>query len=132
MKGMMGIGRIARGSLVALSALLALGLATAPSFAATIVVDTDFPTIQGAVDAASSGDTVFVKKGKGPGPNGEYHENVDIDDKKIFLKCERGAVLDGAIPSDVVGGPDVIDEAGIHIDDDPAAGSPDGSVVSVT
>ena len=76
MKGMMGIGRIVRGSLVALSALIALGLATAPAWAATIVVTTDFPTIQAAVDAASAGDTVIIKKcGPTPllgvcGPNG--------------------------------------------------------------
>ncbi len=61
MKGMMGIGRIARVSLVTLSALFALGLAFGPAFAATIVVDTDFPTIQGAVDAAASGDTIIIK-----------------------------------------------------------------------
>ena len=65
MKGMMEIGRIARGSLVTLSALFALGLAFGPAFGATIVVPNDFPTIQDAVDAAKKGDTVLVKKGFG-------------------------------------------------------------------
>ena len=75
MKGMIGIGRIVRGSLVALSALLALGLVAAPALAATIVVPSP-PNfiIQDAIDAASAGDTVLVKKSGGLGPNGEYHQ----------------------------------------------------------
>ena len=115
MKGMMGIGRIARGNLVALASLFALVLAFGSAFAATIVVPNDEPTIQDAVDAASSGDTVLVKKGKGKGNKGVYHEDVDIKDKSITLKCEKGAVLDGAIPSDLTGGPKVLGgEGGPH------------------
>ena len=117
MKGMMGTGRIACGRLVTLSALFALGLAFGPAFAATIVVDTDEPTIQAAVDAASSGDTVLVKKGKGTGNKGVYHEDVEIFDKSITLKCEKGAVLDGAIPSDLIGGPKILTGEGVHINE---------------
>ena len=118
MKGMMGTGRIARGNLVALASLFALVLAFGPALAATIVVDNDEPTIQAAVDAASAGDTILVKKGRGLGPNGEYHEEVDVDDKKdITIKCESGAVIDGAIPSDAPGGPKIIDDDGIKFND---------------
>jgi hypothetical protein len=45
MKGMMGIGRIARGNLVALASLFTLVLAFGPALAATIVVPNDEPTI---------------------------------------------------------------------------------------
>ncbi len=78
MKGMIGPGRIARGSLVALSALISLALAFAPARAATFVAPDDFGTIQAAVDAASPGDTIIIKKctpflSGVCGPNGEWH-----------------------------------------------------------
>ena len=130
MKGMMGTGRTACGRLVTLSALFALVLAFGPAFAATIVVDTDEPTIQAAVDAASSGDTVLVKKGKGKGNKGVYHEDVDIKDKTITLLCQKGATLDGAIPSDLTGGPATLDGEGVDIRDDTGgSGDADGSKV---
>ena len=77
MKGMMGIGRIARGSLVAPASLFALVLGFGPALAATIVVPSP-PNfiIQDAVDAALPGDTIIIKKcGPTPllgvcGPNG--------------------------------------------------------------
>ena len=108
------------GGAIALSALLALALAAAPAWAATIVVPNDFPTIKAAEAAASAGDTILIKKGFGPGPNGEYQEeDLIIDVKDLTLKCEKGAVLDGAIPSDAPGGPvDGINSDGIHIDAD--------------
>ena len=39
----------------------------------TIVVPDDYPTIQGAIDAASEGDTIYVKKGR------TYNETILID-----------------------------------------------------
>ena len=68
MKGIMGTGRIARGSLVTLAAALALTLAFAPAQAATITVPSPgFATITAAVLFASSGDTIIIKKGGGFG-----------------------------------------------------------------
>jgi len=69
-----------------------LALAKAP-----LVVDHDqvdcpraaFPTIQAAVDAASSGDTIRVCAGV-------YAENVVIGTSGITLKAEPGAILDGS------------------------------------
>ena len=72
--------------------------------------------IQAGVDKAKDGDTVLVKKGKGKGNKGVYHEDVDIKDKSITLKCEKGAVLDGAIPSDLAGGPTTLSGEGVHIE----------------
>ena len=118
MKGMMGIGRIARGSLVAQASLFALVLAFGSAFAATIVVPNDEPTIQAALDVAKKGDTIIIKKGKGKGNKGVYHEAVDVDTDDITIKCERGAVLDGAIPSDLAGGDTVLGGPGIEIDAD--------------
>ena len=87
------------GGFITLSTLLALGLFAAPAWGATIVVPTDFAKIQDAIDAASPGDTVLVKKCSPLvsticGPNGEHNESVDIT-KTLTLKC-AGAVLDGA------------------------------------
>ncbi len=62
MKGMMGTGRIARGSLVTLAASLALTLAFAPALADTKIVPDQFGTIQAAVDDAIPGDTISFNK----------------------------------------------------------------------
>ena len=67
MKGMIGTGRIARGSLVTLAAALALTLAFAPARAATKTVPVPFATIEAAVLDASPGDTIIIKKGGGFG-----------------------------------------------------------------
>lgn len=96
------------GGFITLSALLSLALVAAPAFGATIVVPNDFPSIQDAIDAASAGDTILIKKGGGLGPNGEHNESVDIT-KTLTLKC-AGAVLDGAPEN----GPQIEDE-GIFI-----------------
>ncbi len=71
MKGMMGIGRIARGNLVTLASLFAVVLAIGPAWAATIVVDIDLHNIHAAVDAAKIGVTIIIKKGRLDGPYGE-------------------------------------------------------------
>ena len=60
--------------------------------AATVRVPADKPTIQAAIDSASTGDTILVAPGT-------YHENLVIDTKEITLVSEQGAsktILDGS------------------------------------
>src|SRR5262245_65181591 len=61
------------------------------SFANTIHVPGDQPTIQAGVDAASPGDTVLVAPGS-------YVENIDFKAKNLLVRSERGAavtIIDG-------------------------------------
>jgi len=61
------------------------------AFSNTIYVPDDFATIQQAVDAASSGDTVIVRPGT-------YLENIDFVQKAITVKSESGpaaTIIDG-------------------------------------
>jgi parallel beta-helix repeat protein len=52
----------------------------------TIMVPDDYPTIQGAINAASNGDTIFVR-------SGTYFENVVVD-KTISLIGENNSVVE--------------------------------------
>jgi len=52
--------------------------------AATIYVPDDYPTIQEAADAASSGDTVVVR-------DGTYTENVNVNKDHLTISSENGA-----------------------------------------
>lgn len=70
-------------AVLAASILLASAWA-APARAATLRVPTDYPTIQEAIDAASSGDTVLVAPG-------DYFESVDFGFKEIFLRSTAGS-----------------------------------------
>jgi parallel beta-helix repeat protein len=56
-------------------------------FPATIYVPDNYPTIQDAVDAAVSGDTIIVRAGL-------YQEHVTLD-KTLILETEEGATIDG-------------------------------------
>lgn len=61
----------------------------------TYYVPDDYPTIQGAIDASSNGDTIVVRAGL-------YFENIDFVGKAIHLKSEMGpevTVIDGGNPS---------------------------------
>jgi parallel beta-helix repeat protein len=53
------------------------------SSSATIYVPDDYPTIQAAVDAASTGDTIIVRAG-------EYRENIVVN-KRLTIKSENGS-----------------------------------------
>jgi len=77
--------RIASISILALLILtlfvLAFNIQPAKTEATTIVVPDDYPTIQEAINAASDGDTVFVR-------NGTYYENVVVN-KTVALLGEN-------------------------------------------
>ncbi|HJW98325.1 MAG TPA: NosD domain-containing protein [Candidatus Bathyarchaeia archaeon] len=59
-----------------------------PVKAATITVPDDYPTIQEAVDAAVSGDTVYVR-------NGTYHEELNVDKSIAFVGEDKSTKLVG-------------------------------------
>ena len=63
----------------------------------TIVVPDDYPTIQAAIDAASPGDTIYVKKGV-------YYENIVVNKPQLFLVGEspEDAIIDGLYRTVVV------------------------------
>ncbi|MDE0483364.1 MAG: right-handed parallel beta-helix repeat-containing protein [Candidatus Poribacteria bacterium] len=58
------------------------------TFAATIHVPADQPTIQSGIDAAKDGDTVLVADGI---YKGEGNVNIDFKGKKIVVKSQNGA-----------------------------------------
>ncbi len=58
------------------------------TFAATINVPVDQPTIQAGIDAAQNGDTVLVDDGT---YKGEGNVNIDFKGKEITLKSRKGA-----------------------------------------
>lgn len=81
-----------------LSALAFLPLLGSIGFSDTIWVPDDSPTIQGAIDAATSGDTIKVRPGV-------YTENVTVLLKDIVLESEQGpavTVIDGGSGGSVV------------------------------
>jgi len=96
-QGMLYLGeevrRIASISILALLIVtlfvLAFNTRLAKTEATTIVVPDDYPTIQGAINAANDEDTVFVR-------NGTYYENVTVN-KTISLTGENkhNTIIDG-------------------------------------
>jgi hypothetical protein len=53
-------------------------------YADTLLVPSQYPTIQAGIDASSNGDTVLVSPGS-------YVENIDFHGKRITVKSEQGA-----------------------------------------
>ena len=58
------------------------------TFAATLVVPTEHPTIQSGIDAAVDGDTVLVRDGS---YKGDGNVNIDFKGKRITVKSLNGA-----------------------------------------
>ncbi|MGB9730099.1 MAG: right-handed parallel beta-helix repeat-containing protein, partial [Thermoprotei archaeon] len=56
----------------------------------TIVVPNDYPSIQAAINAASTGDTIFVK-------SGTYHENVMVDKTLKLIGENQDSIIQGSI-----------------------------------
>lgn len=73
-------------------------LLASPTYAATIHVPADQPTVQAGINTASSGDLVLVAPGS-------YMENIDFHGKAIILQSEAGSestILDGGKHGSVV------------------------------
>jgi parallel beta-helix repeat protein len=58
---------------------------TIPKTRDIIYVPDDYPTIQGAIDVADSGDTIIVR-------DGNYSENIVVN-KEVYIKSENGSDL---------------------------------------
>ncbi len=85
------------GALLALSCAVLLALVGgSAAFGATVYVPDDYPTIQGAVNAAPAGDTVYVRAGT-------YYEHVTIK-KFLTLQGENRetTIIDGGGSGNVV------------------------------
>jgi predicted outer membrane repeat protein len=71
--------------------ILGIALFSSPCFTATIYVPDNYPTIQVAINASASGDTIVVRPGT-------YVENIFFPGKAIHVKSEAGptaTVIDG-------------------------------------
>jgi predicted outer membrane repeat protein len=80
------------------SFLLLLHVLCTPVVATTIYVPDHYPTIQDAIAASVSGDTIIVRPGT-------YHENIRLQDKDIVVRSDLGpavTVLDGDQAGSVV------------------------------
>ena len=82
------------GVLLALAFIAFTGIASA----STIYVPDDYSTIQAAVNAASSGDTIIVQ-------DGTYTENIEVEKKRLTIRSENGpnsTIVQAEDPNDVV------------------------------
>jgi hypothetical protein len=68
----------------------------APSHAADLLVPSQFPTIQSAIDAAEPGDTVLVARGI-------YVERINLSGKAITLKSAEGSAVTTITPGTAAG-----------------------------
>jgi parallel beta-helix repeat protein len=95
---------------ILLASFLIVGIHTVESASKTIVVPDDYPTIQDAIDNATSGDTVFVR-------SGTYFEHVGIT-KAVSLMGENkyDTIIDGGGQDVVIGiGADFVSLTGFTV-----------------
>ena len=78
--------RAPRGLALAAALAICLALVPRPALAAELRVPDQFPTIQAALDAAASGDTVLVAPGS-------YAENLNFQGKDVELRSTGGAAV---------------------------------------
>ena len=91
--GVKGGDLMRTGFVTYLTCLFVFILYSCPTFAATVHVPGDHPTIQAGIDAAAEGDTVLVAPGT-------YYENLSLE-TNILLKSEDGpldTIIDGGGP----------------------------------
>lgn len=74
---------------------LVVGSQAVNAQALTITVPDDYPTIQEAINHASSGDTIYVKAGT-------YYENVVVNKSLALVGEDRRSVIDGNRSGNVV------------------------------
>lgn len=77
-----------RATLAALLLLLCSAASFSSSYAAVLMVPETYPTIQGAVDAASTSDTISVAPGTYTGPG---NRDITIIEKSVLLRSRQGA-----------------------------------------
>ena len=68
-------------------------LAQAQTIPGIIYVPDDYPTIQGAVDAAAPGDTIIIR-------DGSYTENIIVTTDHLTIRSENGAVSTVVVAAD--------------------------------
>jgi hypothetical protein len=98
MKGMGSRLMVGAKSGLAAALLLALAPVMAQEAGVTLHVPAQFDTIQGAIDAASQGDTVLVEPGI-------YKESIDFKGKKITVTSSQGpevTIIDAKLKGSVV------------------------------
>jgi hypothetical protein len=70
-----------------LPSLICLVVFTSTTYAVTVHVPDDFPTIQAALDSCASGDTIIVRDGT---YTGDGNRDIDFTGKAIVLMSENG------------------------------------------
>lgn len=68
------------------TAIVAIAVCNVLSFAETITVPTEAPTIQDAIDLAQGDDIIFVEPGR-------YNESINYNGKAITIKSTKGAAV---------------------------------------
>ena len=69
-------------------------LKVAPAFSSTINIPTDYPTIQGGIDASSDGDTVLIGQGI-------YYENLLLEKEIVYVEKEVEKLVEKVVEKEV-------------------------------
>jgi predicted outer membrane repeat protein len=72
-------------------------IASANVYPATYIVPDDFPSIQSAIDAANTGDSIYIRQGV-------YRENLHIFNKGLFISSFFTSQLDDDIYNTIIDG----------------------------